>query len=100
MKYLKPNQYPNLEIDARLTIFYYFILNEYNILDQKLTKYNHDENGITAKIKKYDKHWWLRRKDGYNYLKFILKKRKKGFFPNLDYLVTEICCFLINKFYR
>ena len=46
----------NLEIDARINIFFNFYLNEYNILKKKLTVYNYDYSGITSKIPKYSKN--------------------------------------------
>ena len=44
-------------------------MNEYNILNKKLTHYNYDENGITAKIKKYSNLWWIRRSEAFSYLR-------------------------------
>ena len=92
--------YPNLEIDARITIFYYFFFNEYNILNKKLTVYNYDSEGITAKIKKFSKIWWFRRKEAFSYLKFILRKKNKKFNLNLDYIITTIFNFVIKKFLK
>ena len=95
-KYAKFNDFPNLEIDARITIFYYFYLKEYRILDKELTIYNYDKDGITAKIKKFSKIWWLRRIEAFEYLKFILGKKNKKFFPNFDYIVTIIFSSLVK----
>jgi glycosyltransferase involved in cell wall biosynthesis len=89
--------FSNLEIDARLTIFSKFYANEYNILNKKLTYYNYDQNGITAKIKKYSKIWWLRRSEAFSYLKIIMNKKKKIFIYSFDYYLTNFLTFLIKK---
>jgi len=90
LKYSKSNDYPNLEIDARITIFYKFYLNEYNVLYKDLTVYNFDKDGITSKVKKYSKNWWFRRVEAYDYLKFIMKEKNINFTPNPDYIITLI----------
>ena len=95
-KYVKFNDFPNLEIDARITIFYYFYFKEYKILNKELTIYNYDENGITAKIKKFSKIWWLRRVEAFEYLKLILRKKNERFYPNVDYIVTVVFSSLIK----
>ena len=89
--------FPNLEIDARLTIFSNSYANEYNILNKELTHYNYDQNGITAKIKKYSKTWWLRRSEAFSYLKIIMNKNKSLFIYSFDYYLTNILAFLIKK---
>ena len=89
--------FPNLEIDARLTIFSRYYANEYNILNKELTNYNYDQNGITAKIKKYSKKWWLRRSEAFSYLKIIMNKNKSLFICSFDYYLTNFLTFLIKK---
>jgi glycosyltransferase involved in cell wall biosynthesis len=97
-KYNKENFLPHLEIDARLTIFSKFYFNQYNILNKKLTKYNLDTNGITFKIKKYSKGWWLRRYEAFEYLRFILKLKNKKFSVSLDYYLTYILANILKVF--
>ena len=48
-KNIKHDKFKNLEIDARIIIFFTFYYNQYNVLLKKLTYYNFDLNGITAK---------------------------------------------------
>ena len=88
---IEKNEYENLEIDARLTIYSKFYFNQFNLIPKKLTFYVIDPNGITSKIKKFSIRWWIRRYEAFKYLKFILKKRKKSFKPSLDYYLT---CFI------
>ncbi len=90
IQYSKKNKLPNLEIDARVTIFSKFFVNEYNIINKKLTFYDYDHKGITANIKKFSKFWWIRRREAYIYLKYIMKKKKAPFKASLDYYITFI----------
>ncbi len=87
-KYIQKSKYLNLEIDARLIIFFKYYLNEYNVLKEKLTIYNYDENSITARINKFSVKWWLRRFEAFQYLKYVLSKKKKIFRISFDYLIT------------
>ena len=88
--------FPRLEIDARLSIFSKFYMNEYNILNKKLTYYNYDQNGITANIKKYSKIWWIRRSEAFAYLRIIMKKKKISFVLSFDYYLTNFFTFLVK----
>ena len=85
-----------MEIDARVNIFFNFYLNEYNILKKRLTNYNYDYFGITSKIPKYSKKWWLRRSEAFDYLKTISLKKKILFKLNIDYLFTKFMSFILN----
>ena len=96
IKHSEKNKFDRLEIDARITIFSNFYFNEYNVVHEKLTKYNYDPNGITADIKKFSALWWKRRYQAYLYLRILLKKKRKIFTPSLDFYVT----FFINIFNR
>jgi len=88
LKNINKADFPHLEIDARLSIFSKFYMNEYNVLNKKLTHYNYDQNGITANIKKYSKIWWLRRSEAFAYLRIIMKKKKITFISSIDYHLT------------
>ena len=90
IKLIKPRNYSCLEIDARFIIFSKFYNNEYNLINNQLTKYNNDKNGITSNVKKFSKKWWLRRNQAYEYLKYILnfKKTKLGY--TLDIIITSL----------
>ena len=99
IKYLKPNLFPNLEIDARLNIYMKFYLNEYNIIRKELTKYNDDQFSITSNIPKYSKKWWLRRLEAYKYMQFILQKKNKKLNITIDYLITIIISTIYSFFF-
>ncbi len=96
IKYVKVNNYQHLEIDSRIIIFSKVFYDEYNILKKKLTIYNYDENGITAKIHKFTFKWWRRRNEAYLYFRFILKKKNKVFLLSFDYVVTIFINILIR----
>ena len=96
MNFVMIKKYRYLEIDARITIFSNFFYNEFSIINRKLTVYNYDENGITSKINKLSKKWWLRRMESFFYLKFILKKRKEKFIISFDYLITKLINSIIS----
>ncbi|MDA7756123.1 glycosyltransferase [Candidatus Pelagibacter sp.] len=96
IKYIRKSDFPNLEIDARITIFSYFFLNEYNIVNKKLTFYSYDQNGITSNIKKFSKVWWIRRKEAYIYLKYIMHKKKTFFKTSVDYYITILISYFLK----
>ena len=97
LKNIEKKKYKNLEIDARIVIFFMFYYNQYNILYKKLTFYNFDKDGITAKIPKFSANWWLRRYQAFEYLKFVKSKKNQKIRLSLDYLITTILNFLIKK---
>ena len=89
-------KYRNLEIDARINIFFKFYLNQYNILKKELTRYNYDYFGITSKIPKYSRKWWFRRSEAFDYLKIVFIKKKISFVSNTDYVITKIINYILN----
>ena len=90
------NNFFNLEVDARLVIFSKFYMNEYNILNDKLTYYNFDPSGITAKISKFSKKWWLRRSEAFSYLKNVKKMKNEPLNLSFDFMITKFVVFFIN----
>ncbi len=98
LRFLRRNDYENLEIDARLTIFSKFYLNQFNVIPNKLTLYGFDKNGITTGIKKFSMRWWIRRYEAFQYLRFILKMRKKPFKASIDYYLTCFIFFICKNF--
>ncbi len=88
LKYALIDKLPNLEIDARMIIFSCFFYNNFDVIDNKLTRYTLDKKGISSKYKFLSSKWWLKRREAYVYLQFILKKRKKIFKKSFDYYIT------------
>jgi len=99
-KKIIPNKYPNLEIDARLIIYaYHHSLNKkMTIINKKLTKYVKSYNSISSNYPKFSINWWLKRKEAFDYLRFILKEKKKIFIISLDYFVTNIIYLFLTLF--
>lgn len=97
IKNLSKTKFDRLEIDARVAIFSKFYMNEYNIIKKNLTIYNFDPEGISSKIPKYSTFWWIRRKQGFEYLKLILKKKKIKFKHSFDYYITLFFFSVLKK---
>ena len=95
LRFLEKKKYENLEIDARLTIFSKFYLDQFNVIPNKLTFYGFDIHGITSSVKKFSIIWWIRRYEAFQYLKFILRKKKKPFKVSIDYYLT---CFIFSVY--
>mgnify|MGYP001254480009 FL=1 len=93
-KILNINKFPNLEIDARICI-YAFIKKKFNITKKKYTFYSDDNLGISSKYKKFSVGWWKKRKEAYQFMFNIMKKRKINFKKGLDYYITN---FLVDLF--
>jgi len=87
-------KFPNLEIDARLSI-YAFLNNEFHVLKNNLTVYNFDRHGISSTYKKYSIGWWKKRKEAFEYMKILMKKKKLKFIYSFDYYLTKIINFFI-----
>mgnify|MGYP001158653233 CR=1 FL=1 len=96
LKNIEINSYKNLEIDARINIFFNFYLNEYNVINKRLTHYNFDDFGITSNIPKYSRKWWFRRSEAFDYLKLVLSKKKKKFKLNFDCIITNFVAKFLN----
>tara|TARA_Y100000389_G_C17319314_1_gene442172 strand:+ start:80 stop:853 length:774 start_codon:yes stop_codon:yes gene_type:complete len=96
LKNIYRNNFLNLEVDARLVIFSKFYMNEYNILNDKLTYYNFDPKGITAKITKFSKKWWLRRSEAFSYLKNVKKMKDEPLNFSFDFMITKFVVLFIN----
>ena len=87
------HEYPNLEIDARLSIFA-SLKNEFKVSNKILTNYNYDQSGITSRYNKFSILWWKKRNEAFEYTKFLSKKLKLNFYIGPDYLITKIINFI------
>ena len=89
-------KFPNLEIDARLSIFA-FLKKKFFVYNKNLTIYNYDNFGISSNYKKFSINWWRKRNEAYEYMKILMKKMKLNFIPSFDFCVTKLIYFLLNK---
>tara|TARA_B100000242_G_C43000288_1_gene464695 strand:+ start:150 stop:932 length:783 start_codon:yes stop_codon:yes gene_type:complete len=94
LKLIQPNKFPNLEIDARFSIYTY-LKKEFKIINKCYTRYNFDPKGITSNYKKYNKSWWVKRLEAFNYMQYISKKLKVNFKKGPDYYLTKLINFFI-----
>ncbi len=99
LKFINSNHYPNLEIDARIAIYAHLTKN-FKITSNCLTYYNYDETGITSKYKKFTPNWWKKRKEAFQYTKFLSKRLKLNFYAGPDYYLTKIINLFFSTFYK
>lgn len=92
--FLYEKNYEKLEIDTRLNIFSH-IDRQRVLLDQILTNYNQNTDGIMSKYKKFNKNWWERRMQAHQYFQKICDIKNLNCSKNFDYYFTR----LINKIY-
>lgn len=97
LKHIDRNNFNSLEIDARITIFFNFYYDEYNVLKKNLTKYCFDPKGITSGKIKFSKKWWIRRSQAFEYMKNILKKKNKNNSLSFDYTLTQLVSRLLTN---
>ena len=92
--HLEKNRFPNLEIDARLSIFA-FQKKKFFIIKKNLTNYNFDKNGISSDYPKFSISWWRKRNEAFSYLIKLNSRLKIRFIYSIDYFLTRIINFFI-----
>ena len=95
LKLILPNKFPNLEIDARISI-YSHLKNEFAFIKQCYTVYNNDTKGITSNYKKYQKKWWIKRMEAFNYMRYLTKIFKIDFKKGPDFYLTKLINFFLE----
>ena len=94
LNFIEKNNFPNLEIDARLSMFAY-LKKEFTLLKKSYTIYNYDEFGITSNYKKFNINWWKKRDEAFSFLQILTKKLNTKFLIGPDYYFTRIINFFI-----
>ena len=94
LRLVLPSRFPNLEIDARISI-YTHLKNEFFFIKNSYTTYKTDTNGITSNYKKYRKKWWIKRMEAFNYMMYLSKKFKIEFKKGPDYYLTRLINFFL-----
>ena len=94
LKVLNKNNYPNLEIDARLFIFAYLNKDLRNI-NETYTIYKKDYYGISSNYKKFSIKWWKKRYEGFEFMENVATKLNHKFLKGPDYFLTK----LLNQFF-
>jgi len=59
-------------------------------MGKKLTKYVKSHNNISSYYSKFSINWWRKRKEAFDYLRYILKTKNQNFIRSLDYFVTNM----------
>ena len=95
LKEVLPNKFPNLEIDARITI-YSHLKNQFTRINNSYTIYNTDTKGITSNYKKYRKKWWIKRMEAFKYMIYLSKKFKLKFKKGPDFYLTRFINFFLE----
>ena len=95
MKKINYKKFPNLAIDFFLAVYYSVILKNFYIYKDYLTYYRQVKDGTDSIYLKYrSKMWWVRRKEAFEFLNYLLIKNKLPSNKSLDFLITN----LLNKF--
>ena len=94
LNFLEKNKYPNLEVDARLSIFA-SQKNKFFIIKKNLTNYNFDKCGISSEYNKFSISWWKKRNDAFDYFMVLNSKLKIKFYYSIDYYLTRFINFFI-----
>ena len=89
--------FPNLEIDFKLTSFSQKIISNYYIHDEYLTFYRKVKDGIMANTKKFSKQWWIKRIQAHDFMKNIYEKKDIKYKKNFDYVVTKLITDLFER---
>ena len=94
LKVVDKNNYPNLEIDARLFIFAY-LNKDLNSTNKSYTIYKKDFYGISSNYKKFSIKWWKKRYEGFEFMKNSSSKLNYKFLKGPDYFLTK----MLNQFF-
>jgi glycosyltransferase involved in cell wall biosynthesis len=92
--FVNSKKFPNLEIDARLSMFAFLTKNLF-FIKNSLTIYHHDDLGIMSKYKKFGINWWKKRNDAFDYFFLLKKKFNQKTKYSIDYYLTKTINFFI-----
>ena len=98
LRYSEKNKYNHLEIDARLVMFS-FLKKKNLLINRSYTNYHIDNHGITSGYRKFSKNWWKKRKDAFEYFKFLHSKLNLTFLKGSDYYFTKFLNFLLIRIF-
>ena len=94
---INEKKFSMLTLDFRLAVISSNILGDFRLLNKNLTFYFQDKKGESySKFKKFNKNWWLRRKQAHDFMRKINKKGSMSFKTKSDYVFTN----LMKKIYN
>jgi glycosyltransferase involved in cell wall biosynthesis len=94
----KKNKFPLLEIDFRICCLLSVYKDSFLILNENLTLYRQVNNGIMSEYKKFQKKWWIKRGQAFEFFKNLKKNSGQNFNYSLDFFITKIIIFLLSNF--
>jgi glycosyltransferase involved in cell wall biosynthesis len=92
-------KFPHVWMDFRISVYVFFVLKNYKILNENLTYYFQDPEGASSKYIFLRYKWWVRRSQSFEFIKYIFKKNEINFNLSLDYLLTRIVFKLLSTFF-
>lgn len=94
---LSVKKFDHIWFDFRIMILEFLISGNIGKIEKHLTFYHQSSSTISSKYNKFNKNWWLRRMEAFDFIDFIIKKNKnyKNFFY-FDKMITTIVNKLIN----
>ncbi len=96
IKKFQKEKFDFLEIDFRLCCVFSLYKKNYNVLNKNLTYYRQVNDGIMSSYKKFEKKWWIKRSQAFDFFFFIKKRFKKKYSYSFDYFLTKT----ISKIYN
>ena len=93
---LKKNKFPLLEIDFRICCLLSVYKDSFLILNENLTLYRQVNNGIMSEYKKFQKKWWIKRDQAFEFFKNLKKNSGQNFNYSLNFFITKIIIFFIK----
>ncbi len=95
IKKINFKKFPNLAVDFFLAVYYHVILKNFHIHNSYLTYYRQVRDGTDSVYVKYrTKKWWIRRKEAFEFLNYLLIKNNLPINKGFDFQITN----LFNKF--
>ena len=84
--------YTDVWIDLRISLFSKYILKDFHILNENLTFYRKTEFNVSSKFRKFSKNWWKRRRQAHEFFQKFAQDNGLNFNKNLDFFITKIIC--------
>lgn len=96
-KIINAKSFSMLTLDFRLAVISNSVLNDFRLINKNLTFYFQDKKGESySKFRKFNKNWWLRRKQAHDFVKKINKRKSISLQTKTDYIFTN----LMKKIYN
>jgi len=91
LKKIYVKKYNELWFDFRFITYFSYVKNQFNILNKHLTYYSKNSDNYDEKYKKFfNRFWWKRRYEAFQFLKYLNKKKYKKNFLNLELFLSTL----------